>query len=377
MYGGTSFSSVPVSYQAAHASWAFTGAFTDASQYKAAGVHTMVYTNFWRCYTSDSPSICYTELKPGGKYASAESMTSSCGSTPAYDSTYGGGYQTDPRTSSAVPLAEDRIKVDPYGASQDIDAIMADDTGIVGGLQGGVCNYSLSSWLSAVNSVHTTVARDLQIQMFPNALCGWIIGGTPVNLAAVTTPSAVLGAMCEGAFASVNGVTTGSTWVNEENSAVAVQQNGKIFWALPTSSASAASAQSLRTYAYASFLLTFDPTHSMYQTVLSTPSKFSVMPETGFVPMDPVTTSGTDVTAYALPGGGYERQWSDCYYNGSFLGSGCAAIVNPTTSTITVPAGYSHSVVLSGSGVYDGGTLSFNGPTVSTLAPGTAAILLP
>jgi hypothetical protein len=352
----------------------YTGAFTYASQYKSAGVHTLVYTNFFRCYSTDSPSICYTDLKPGGKYASAEAMDSAC-TGPAYDSHYGGGYQNDPRNSTAALVAEDRVKVDPYSPSQDIDAVISDDTGASGGLTNGICSYASSTWLSATNTLHSTVAAALGIKLFVNAIDAWATNLTPVQLAQTSQPAAVLGAMAEGAFVNGSGVKTGSAWANEENAAIATQNNGKIFWALPNNTTTASSAQALRTYSYASFLLTFNPNQSMYQDGYGTPSHFSVMPETGLVPMDPATTATGTITTYALAGGGYERTWADCYYNGSYLGGGCAVVINPTSATIAVPPGYMHSLVMNGGGLYEGGTVSFNGPTIGTLAPGTAAIL--
>jgi hypothetical protein len=69
------------------------------------------------------------------------------------------------------------------------------------------------------------------------------------------------------------------------------------------------------------------------------------------------------------------RQYSDCYYRGTNEGA-CAVVVNASGGTESVPnTAYSHSLVLSGAGVLDGGSVSFSGPKVTSLASTTGAIL--
>ena len=71
------------------------------------------------------------------------------------------------------------------------------------------------------------------------------------------------------------------------------------------------------------------------------------------------------------------REFGACYYRGVNKGK-CAVVVNPGTSTVTVPTtAYSHSLTLSGGGVLDGGSVGFSGSRPSSLAPGSGAILLP
>jgi len=64
----------------------------------------------------------------------------------------------------------------------------------------------------------------------------------------------------------------------------------------------------------------------------------------------------------------------NCFYAGKLIGS-CAVVVNPGSSTITIPGGYTRSLVLTGGGILDGGTANVNGPTVNQLGPISAAIL--
>ena len=114
----------------------------------------------------------------------------------------------------------------------------------------------------------------------------------------------------------------------------------------------------LRTYIYASFLLTYSPSYSMLQEAFQSAHSFPVMPETGFVPMNPLTTSSS-VSGYLTSTGAYMRQFGACYYRGAYKGK-CAVVVNPSGSTVSIPTtAYSHSLGLVGGGVLDGGYVTF------------------
>jgi hypothetical protein len=143
---------------------------------------------------------------------------------------------------------------------------------------------------------------------------------------------------------------------------------------LDNTTASASTVIPYRTFAYASFLLTYDPNYSLFQESFSTPSTFKVMPETGFVPLNPVKHP-TQISDLQISSGAYVQQYSQCYYRGTLVGS-CEIAVNPGTSTASIPNSYPHSMVISGSGVLDGGTVTFGGGPITSLAPNTAAILI-
>ena len=151
----------------------------------------------------------------------------------------------------------------------------------------------------------------------------------------------------------------------------------KIFWEYARAIGSASSETALRKYIYASFLLTYSPNYAMLQEIFATPSKFEVMPETGLVPMNPVTTS-TNVGSYLRSGGAYMREFGACYYRGVNEGR-CAVVVNNSNSaTVSVPTtAYAHSMVLTGNGVLDGGSVSFAGARTTQLGPTTGAVLFP
>jgi hypothetical protein len=133
-----------------------------------------------------------------------------------------------------------------------------------------------------------------------------------------------------------------------------------------------------RLYALASFLLTYDPSTSVLWEQFATPSGFHVEPESQLVVLDPLTATPSSVGSLQQAGGAYGRQYGQCYLAGNFVGP-CAVVVNPTSSTLAFPfPQYAHTLVLSGGGILDGGTVAANGPAPpQSLAPEEAAIVFP
>lgn len=365
-YGGVS-RNVPISAQSPYVDWAYTDE-ADASAYRSAGIKTLIYLNFWRNYSTDNPSIGYTDLKPGGAHAAAEAK--GCTGTPSYDSNYGGGYLADPRKTTPT-LGHARV-VEQYRANEygnAYNAFFSDDTDGNGGVNPAPCNYTFASWLAATN----TIDMELNVPMFVNALNAWTTGGSPTLQVPVVNPPNVLGAMCEACYVSNGGVVSGNSWMNEENAEIGVINDRKIFWEYARNVGAASSSQALRLYGYASFLLTYDPSYAMYETAFYTPSNFPIMPEQGLVPMEPVNTSAS-VSGY-MTGSVAERRFAQCYYRGQSIGS-CAVAINIGSTTAPVPVQYPASMVLVGGGVQEGGQANFTGPMVSFLQPHTAAILV-
>lgn len=369
-YGGVP-TSVSLSSVKPYVSWVQTSP-SYAAQMRSNGIKVDIYENFWRNYSSDNPSVGYTDLKPGGAHAPAEAKT--CTGTVIYDSTYGGGYEADARSSYGAGHAQafNNYRLSEYGSNY--DAVFSDDTGAMGGLP-LPCNWSLSSYQSATNSVHAS----LKVPVFVNTLGA---GGNPQNqVGYVTGASNVIGGMCELCLAAHNSsgsdiVQTGTYWQEIENAAITLVADHKIFWDYARATGNPSSETALRTYIYASFLLSYSPSYSMLQEAFQSSYGFPVMPETGFVAMSPTTTA-TSVSGYATSTGAYMRQFGACYYRGSYKGK-CAVVVNPTGSSVSVPTtAYSHSLGLVGGGVLDGGYATFGNGRPSSLAPGQATILLP
>lgn len=360
---------VPVSSMTPYVNWSMTDT-QHAATLRSAGIKVQVYANFWRNYTSDNPLVGYTDLAPGGAHAGAEAKD--CSGSAIYDTDYGGGYESDARSSAALAHAQvvANYRLGEYTGAY--DALFSDDSGAVWGIP-LPCGYSQATYDQAVNAVHAA----LGVPTWINALGAAPDPSTAVDL---VQPANVLGAMCEMCYtlngSSGDAVQTGPTWLNVENAEIGTIAQRKVFWDYARATGSASGETGLRLYAYASFLLSYDPSYAMFQEALSTASRFPVMPETGLVAMSPLTTAGS-VSGYQAAGGAYFREFGACYYRTAFVGR-CAVAINPNASTVPVPTtSYGHSMVLTGAGVLDGGTVDFAGSQVSQLAPGSAAILFP
>lgn len=364
-YGGTP-STTPLSSAKPYVTWVQTSP-NNAAQIRAAGIKVDVYVNFWRNYSSDNPSVGYNDLKPGGAHAAAEALD--CSGSAVTDPDYGGGYEADARTAAAAAhagvVASYFLK--EFGANY--DALFTDDTGAVGGIT-LPCNFSQSSYVSATN----TVTQSLGVPTFVNTLGS---GSYPDGQTGYAQASNVIGAMCELCYAgNSNGdyAIGGTVWQHTENAEIAVVSMHKIFWDYARAIGDPTAETGLRTFIYASFLLTYDPSYAMLQEAFRTPSGFPIMPETGLVPMNPVSTA-TSVSGYAA-GGVYMREFADCYYRGSRIGA-CAVVVNPSAASANIPANsYTHAMALSGGGVLEGGSANFAAAAISSLGPNSGAILV-
>jgi len=135
-----------------------------------------------------------------------------------------------------------------------------------------------------------------------------------------------------------------------------------------------------RIYSYASFLLTYHLKSSVYADSYETPDNFEELPEIELVPTGPVQSVPTDISGLEQTGGSYARQFSDCYLAGNYVGP-CAVVVNPNKNTVPWPypaSEYTHTLVVSGQDIYDGGTISTTGPPPpSTMPVLTADIVFP
>jgi hypothetical protein len=366
-YGGTP-ATTPLSAVQPYVSWVQTDS-NYAAQIRAAGIKVDVYTNFWRNYASDNPNVGYDDLKPGGAHAAAEALD--CSGVPIVDPNYGGGYEADARSSAAAGHAQ---VVASYRLNEfhgNYDALFADDTGAVGGIP-LPCNFSQSTYESDTNAVDAS----LSVPMFVNTLGA---GSYPDQQVGFAQASNVIGAMCEECYAAYNSSKVdyaigGTTWQHTENAEIAMVAMHKIFWDYARAIGDPTAETGLRTFIYASFLLTYDPSYAMLQEAFQSASGFPIMPETGLVPMNPATTA-TDVGGYATSGL-YMRTFGACFYRGASVGA-CAVLVNPSGSAVPIPpTAYAHSMALTGGGVLDGGSASFTAPAPTSLGPDSGAILV-
>jgi hypothetical protein len=339
---------------APYLTWAYPlyGKFTGV---RAAGIKTIFYIN---PVMPQSTQYEYTALQkfPG-------LTATDCSGRPI--STYkGGGVLTDPRSPNAPAYYADvinwyvRNKLLRSGGSAVWDAIFIDNNGALYGASSLPCNYDPGSWGAAFDKaiahvnqrfvVNSLATRENQVQTYVKRLAA---------------PN-IIGGMFEECF-------NDRLWTAEEASQIATvalfhrlhKPPGPGWWCyLDNTSAPGDTVIPQRLFAYASFLLTYDPYYSTFQESFTTPSTFEVFPETGFVPLQP-RVAPSQIDDLRTEDGAYVRVYEACYYRKRFLGA-CEIAVNPGNGTVNLshPRGLRHSMQLHGSGVLDGGYVSFEAP---------------
>jgi hypothetical protein len=352
-----------------------TWAYAITSRYgitQAAGIKTVIYTNL---VMPESPSWEYSSI------ATTYSAVRARNCSGTITKTYGGkGYLQDPRKSGASTYASavllyyvKNVLASNPGYSHPYNLVFVDNAGPLYGASPMPCNYSPSTWGSALDSSLAPSGQPL------------ILNSLSASVSSVPTMvqrlkgSNIVGGEYEHCF-------NDNQWTAEEQAQILTiaqeKSQGKApgagFWCyLDGTKADATTVLPLRMFAYASFLLTYDVRYSVFQESFSTPSTFAVYPETGFVPMGPASIP-TSISNLQKSGGVYVQRYSSCYYRGTLKGQ-CEIAVNPNgyKASVPNPAGLKHRMVISGYGILDGGTVSFTGTAQSSLAPNTAEILVP
>lgn len=255
------------------------------------------------------------------------------------------------------------------------DAIWEDNAGPLTGATVLPCGYSDAQWLQYGNALDQASS----VPILFNALS--TLNGHDVSLSMGLLSSAnTMGGNFEHCYSDTATPKMGAwLWQATENTELEVAAQNKAFECQLRNSNSASASTDARIYAIASFLLTYNPSTSVLWEQFGTASGLHVMPESQLVLLDPKVPAPANVSSLQLTGGAYGREFGQCFYRGNFLGS-CAVVVNSDTASahpFPYPQ-YTHSLVLSGGGVLDGGTLSIAGaaPPVS-LPASEAAIVFP
>jgi hypothetical protein len=237
------------------------------------------------------------------------------------------------------------------------------------------CDYEDSAWIKA----ETGMNQAPKLSILFNGLSG--LNGDGVSLSiGLLNGSNTIGGNYEGCYDAENQIKEdGWLWQDVENTELQVAAKNKIFECMLRSSKPAADEINARIYAYASFMLSYNPSTSVYWTFFKTPSGLHVMPESELVALSPTVPAPESIAGLEQPGGTYARQYQKCYIGGVAVGA-CAAVVNSDTGTShPFPfSQYGHTLVLSGAGVLDGGTISTDGPAPpSSVGPVEAVIAFP
>lgn len=346
---------------APYLTWAQTGV-TDANAISSTGIKTQFYTIPTRVavgdpmYTSDETTFAHD--------CSSNRVTTVFGTSTQY--------VTDVNSSSLRNLYTS--KVTQQIGSAHFDAVFEDDAGPLSayGLATLPCNYSDSAWIAGGQALNDAAPRPVIF----NGLSSFNGHDVSQSIALLST-SNTIGGNLEHCY-SDNAIPEQNAWawVAMENTELQVGAQGKLFECMLRNTSSGATAQQARTYALASFLLTYNPQTSIFWEEFATPSGFHVEPESQLVALNPVVAQPGSVSALQTSSGAYGREYRNCYYAGNYVGP-CAVAVNSDTSVqhlFPYPQ-YTHTLVLNGAGVLDGGTAAFNGPAAPMyMQPETAVV---
>lgn len=359
-------SSIAWSSAAPYLNWAETGT-ADATAIHNAGIKTMYYVDPNRTqsggpmYTSDESTFAHDCSGKRVVDTYAKSVTQ---------------YVMNPASPSMQSVF--RSYVSSLLAQGHFDALFEDDAGALSAFAPYTpfstmpCSYNDSSWIAQETSLNQAPS----IPVIVNGLSG-LDGDGVSQLVGVLGGSNALGATYEQCYSSNSQPKQdGWLWATIENTELAVEAKGKAFECMLSNTSAASSEVDARLYAYASYLLTYDPASSIYRTLFATPSGLHVMPEVKLVVENPTTSTPANVSSLEEPGGTYARQYASCYLAGSSVGA-CAVVVNPSLTPHAFPfSTYHHSLTISGNGVLDGGTVSTNGAAPpATLGAEEAAIV--
>jgi hypothetical protein len=362
--------SIPWSKAAPHLTWAETD-WQDATAIHRAGIKTMDY-------------LAPNRIEPGNPLYTTdeEAFAHTCGGDRIHDQWDEVlEWVTNPASPSMRGIFRRYVRL--LKTLGDFDAIFEDEAGALTAYEqydpfepALPCNYRNESWLSA--EIGLNQAPSLPILF--NGLSG-LNGNDPSLSIRLLAGRNTIGGNYEGCYNSgQDPKEDGWLWRDVENTELRVSERHKLFECMLRSTTPAANAVDVRIYAYASFLLTYDPYTSIYWTYFETASGLHVMPETQLVAASPLRGAPSVIGALKWPGGTFVRQYRHCYLKARDVGP-CAAVVNPDTGTShpfprALVKTYRHRLVLRGSGVLDGGTISTDGsaPPVR-LGPVEAAIV--
>lgn len=380
--------SVPAHVQTAEYLWSKTEITTDPQIYapyltwayptysrfgavRSAGIKTVLYVNPLMPHTHTD----YDYIRLSRDYPQAQARDCQGNPVSAYQGT---GLLLDVRNAQAraavnAVVGDYVTRVTRDGESPGaISAVFVDNANSFYGVSPMPCGFNQAAWTAAMDAALSEIRYPVivnSLSVHPNQV--------PAKIAGVRGRS-VTGAMYEECF-------NDRQWIAEEKAQIETvaelrrlhKPPGAGFWCyLNGTTADAAAAVPQRLFAYASFLLTYDPAYSVFQESFSTPSTFKVMPETQFVPLAPVVAPAS-VEQLQSSGGAYVREYRYCYYRGAPVGA-CEIAVNPGGGSVPVPnaGSYRHSMVIAGEGVLDGGSVRFDGGVPSQLDAQSAAILV-
>jgi hypothetical protein len=199
--------------------------------------------------------------------------------------------------------------------------------------------------------------------------------GSPLSMLTYASAPNVAGIYGEACLQTDAGPKLGQRWIDEANALLATTERGR--YAFCGGHYANADNQAARVYWLASWWLTYDPRYSVAAEIFESPGEVYVFAESALVARSPLRSAGSDIAALRSSSGAYVREFARCYKGGSAIGP-CAAVVNPTSNTVSMPAlsvNYGRVLALDPRNLFAGGSIAFTHGVPATLGPGQAVVL--
>jgi hypothetical protein len=290
-----------------------------------------------------------------------------------------GRFLMDPHSTDLGGMWESYVQK-MVGDGAWIDYVFEDKADNINKTSATPCNFDQTDWTNASNQLDSFMTAHIIYNSLSNTGSQ---NGQPTVAPSIALNLTAAGGMSEDCYVRQDEtLRTRLSWQATELTEIDMANGRKLFVCNGGMSTAGSTAIQARIYQYASYLLTYDPNTTLYQTHYADYSGLFVYPEVQLVAKQPVNGEPSNIASLLQSGGTYARQYKACYLAGNFVGP-CAAVVNSNSAGMPsqpfpYPGQYAHTLVLSGSGVLDGGSVATNGPAPpSSVAPSTAVIAFP
>ena len=383
---------LPASFMAANYTWteqAADGAGAAAATAFAAagGAHALVYTdpNARNC-TSNQPGTCDDIMSPQLDALGESSWLHGASGNRLYARGQQRNYPLDANFQAAWISSVKAL----FSAAQAWSP-----------QQGGAVELDTMNWttLAAYDGAwgqSVEVQSDAQVLQAQEAVAAYSPGTSVLNGVDYDYPqnydqllsavgANVSGAFNEDAFATDYGsgymtatYPVTNAWQNQEDGILDVLSHAKRDFVWMEGDPSPAH----RLYGLASYWLTYAHRSVLWEDFCApdkTPGGYcnSTWADAQVVPARPLQTATNLDIATLQTGGLYRREFASCYQAGQPIG-GCAALVNPTASTVAVPPlaqVYAGAIVLPTQSLWGGGAVTWTATLPSSIGPNAAIIL--
>ena len=212
-------------------------------------------------------------------------------------------------------------------------------------------------------------------------------GTTVENLNILTGSSSFIGAVCEECIVDA-GVLQPQMYAKVLDAMAQIDAiSGASFVELSTGYSAPGSAVQVhqRVAATAIAWLGYSPGHTIvFPNLEDNTTNLAVWPEDAIVPTQPLESMTSQASDIAVEPGVYVREFAQCYNAGVAIGQ-CAAVVNSTSSAVTIQASwlkqkYTHLVAITGGDIPSGGKISLTSDFfvagITSVQPSLGTLLL-